>query len=186
METKKIEPKWYAVYTRPRWEKKVAEILTDKKIENYCPLNKVIRQWSDRKKIVFEPLFTSYVFVKTTQQQHTEIRKINGIINFVYWLNKPAIIRDEEIVNIKDFLNNHVNVHLQKTPVNINDPVRVIKGPLMDYEGNVIAIKNKTVKISLPSLGYMMIAEVEKTNIKVISNDGLYTENYKIETLGNR
>ena len=33
--------KWYAVYTRPRWEKKVAEILTRRKIENYCPINKV-------------------------------------------------------------------------------------------------------------------------------------------------
>jgi hypothetical protein len=59
METKPFETKWYAVYTRPRWEKKVAEILTDKKIENYCPLNKVVRQWSDRKKIVHEPLFTT-------------------------------------------------------------------------------------------------------------------------------
>ncbi len=174
------DSKWYAVYTRPRWEKKVAEILTHKKIENYCPLNKVVRQWSDRKKIVLEPLFTSYVFVKTNPQQHAEIRKIHGIINFVYWLNKPAIIRDEEIEIIREFLNEHMNVQIQKTPVNINDPVKVIKGPLMDYEGNVIAIKSKTLKILLPSLGYMMIAEVEKTSIKIISNDGLYKVNYNI------
>lgn len=180
MDTKTNDSKWYAVYTRPRWEKKVAEILTHKKIENYCPLNKVVRQWSDRKKIVLEPLFTSYVFVKTSQQQHSEIRKINGIVNFVYWLNKPAVIRNEEIENIREFLNDHINVQLQKTPVNINDPVKVIKGPLMDYEGNVIAIKSKTLKILLPSLGYMMIAEVEKTSIKIISNDGLYKVNYNI------
>ena|SRR5689334_10205010 len=180
MDTKTNDSKWYAVYTRPRWEKKVAEILTHKKIENYCPLNKVVRQWSDRKKIVLEPLFTSYVFVKTDQQQHAEIRKIQGIINFVYWLNRPAVIRNEEIENIREFLNEHINVQIQKTPVNINDPVKVIKGPLMDYEGNVIAIKSKTLKILLPSLGYMMIAEVEKTSIKIISNDGLYKVNYNV------
>src|SRR6476619_2013170 len=99
-----VETKWYAVYTRPRWEKKVAEILSRKKIENYCPLNKLLRQWSDRKKIVFEPLFTSYVFVKAAEKEHSEIRKIDGIINFVYWINKPAIIRNEEIESIKEFL----------------------------------------------------------------------------------
>ena len=52
------EKKWYAVYTRPKWEKKVAELLSRKRIENYCPLNKSIKQWSDRKKTIFEPLFT--------------------------------------------------------------------------------------------------------------------------------
>jgi|SRR6478672_10208600 transcription antitermination factor NusG len=174
------DSKWYAVYTRPRWEKKVAEILAQKKIENYCPLNRVIRQWSDRKKVVLEPLFTSYVFVKTTQQHHADIRKITGILNFVYWLNKPATIRNEEIDNIREFLNEHMNVQIQKAPVSINDAVKVIKGPLMDYEGNVIAIKSKTLKILLPSLGYMMIAEVEKTSIKIINNEESYKVNYNI------
>jgi len=172
MEIGITERKWYAVYTRPRWEKKVPEFLTHEKIENYCPLNKVLRQWSDRKKIVFEPLFTSYVFVKAAEKEHAEIRKIDGIINFVYWLSKPAIVRNEEIECIKDFLNDHTNVHIEKTPVNINDTVRINKGALMEYEGRVIGIKSSTVKIVLPSLGYMMVAEVEKTNIKVINDDG--------------
>jgi transcription antitermination factor NusG len=180
MDTKTNDSKWYAVYTRPRWEKKVAEILTHKNIENYCPLNRVVRQWSDRKKIILEPLFTSYVFVKTTPPQHSEIRKVSGIVNFVYWLSKPAIIQDEEIENIKYFLSDHVNVQLEKTSININDTAKIIKGPLLDYEGNIIAIKSKTVKIILPSLGYMMVAEVEKTNIKVITNDGMYKVNYNI------
>jgi transcription antitermination factor NusG len=170
METKNGGTKWYALYTRPRWEKKVAEILFHKKIENYCPLNKVLRQWSDRKKIVLEPLFTSYVFVKAAEKEHSEIRKIDGVINFVYWLSKPAIIRNEEIESIKDFLNEHANVRLEKISVNINDTVRIISGALMEYEGQVIDIKNSTVKVILPSLGYRMVSEVKKANIKVISN----------------
>jgi len=182
METKTVEAKWYALYTKPRWEKKVAEVLFRKKIENYCPLNKVLRQWSDRKKIVLEPLFASYVFVKAAEKNHSEIRKMDGIINFVYWLNKPAIIRDEEIESIKDFLKEHANVRLEKTSVNINDRVRITRGALMEYEGQVIDIKNSTVKVILPSLGYMMVAEVEKKNIKVISNDELYKANYRVAT----
>jgi|SRR5690242_10596425 len=171
METNLIESKWYAVYTRPRWEKKVAEILTGKEIENYCPLNKVVRQWSDRKKIVLEPLFTSYVFVRTNEKLLFEICKVNGVINVVYWLKKPAVIREEEIDCIKNFLSEYKNVKLEKCSVNINDTVRITNGPLMEYEGNVIAVKSATVKISLPSLGYMMTAEVEKTNIEVIKSD---------------
>lgn len=169
MEPKLTELKWYALYTRPRWEKKVAEILTEKKYENYCPLNRVLRQWSDRKKIVYEPLFTSYVFVRVTEKQLLEIRKIVGVINFVYWLNKPAVIRDEEIVCVKEFLTNYINVQLEKSAVGLNDTVRIMKGPLTEYEGSVIAVKSKTVKVALPSLGYMMYAEVEKENLEKIT-----------------
>jgi len=159
---------WYAVYTKPRWEKKVAEVLTKQSIENYCPLNKVLRQWHDRKKIVHEPLFTSYVFVKVEESRINELRKIGGVLNLVYWLQKPAIIRDEEISVIRKFLDEHTNVQLEKTVVSVNDVVRVIKGPLMEQEGNVLAVRNRTVRISLPSLGYIMVAEVERQNVEVI------------------
>jgi transcription antitermination factor NusG len=59
-----VNTKWYAIYTRPRWEKKVNFLLQGKGIESYCPLNKVRRKWSDRIKTIEEPLFKSYVFVK--------------------------------------------------------------------------------------------------------------------------
>jgi transcription antitermination factor NusG len=159
---------WYAVYTKPRWEKKVAALLTRENVENYCPLNRVQRQWSDRKKIVLEPLFTSYVFVRVSELEHTQLKKTDGIINMVYWLGKPAVIRDSEISMIKSFLDEYSNVKLEKTPININDRVRIVSGPLMDMEGQVLVLKNKSVKIILPSLGYMMYAEVESDNVKLI------------------
>ncbi len=56
---------WYAIYTKPRWEKKVHHLLSEKGLEAYCPLNKVTRKWSDRMKTVEEPLFKSYVFVQS-------------------------------------------------------------------------------------------------------------------------
>lgn len=160
------ESKWYAVYTKPRWEKKVADLLTRKQIENYCPLNKVQRQWSDRKKIVMEPLFQSYVFVRVTSDMSAEVRDTNGVLNFVYWLRKPAVIRDEEIDQIKRLMNEFPSVKVEKAAVNLNDRVRVMGGPLMLREGNVLEVKNKTVKVLLPSLGYMLVAEIEKANIE--------------------
>lgn len=162
--------KWYALYTRPRWEKKVSEILTRKKIENYCPINKVVKQWSDRKKIVYEPLFTSYVFVRVPECTITSLKQVQGVINPIYWLGKPAIIRDFEIEEIRKFLCEHVNVKLEKTPININDRIRILGGPLMELEGKVMSVRSNTVKVALPSLGYMMCAEVETANVKVISH----------------
>jgi transcription antitermination factor NusG len=163
-------PFWYAVYTKPKWEKKVAELLTRKGIENYCPLNKVMKQWHDRKKLVEEPLFTSYVFVCVTQTEYTEVRKTEGIINFVYWLGKPALIREEEIITIKDFLGSYREVQLEKTKINPADAIQIINGPLMNREGKVLEVYQKTVKVILPSLGHALVAQVEKTSIEVINS----------------
>ncbi len=159
---------WYAVYTRPRCEKKVAEQLSRRKIECYCPINKVVRQWSDRKKVVFEPLFTTYVFVKAAESELTQLKQTDGVVNLVYWLQKPAVIPDREIEAIRHFLHDNINVSLQKTTINISDRVRIISGPLMAHEGNVLSVKRRTVKLSLPSLGYLMVAEVETGNIEVL------------------
>jgi len=90
-------------------------------------------------------------------------------------------VRNEEIECIRDFLNDHTNVHIEKTLVNINDTVKINKGALMEYEGRVIGIKSSTVKIILPSLGYLMVAEVEKTNIKVITDDGNEANRHHLE-----
>jgi|RhiMetdeSRZDD1v2_1073273.scaffolds.fasta_scaffold00629_24 transcription termination/antitermination protein NusG len=170
--------KWYAVYTRPRWEKKVADLLTKKHVENYCPLNRVVRQWADRKKMVYEPLFTSYVFVHTMPQEQLIIKQTDGILNFVYWLGQPAVIKNEEIDAVKQFLDEYQNVQLEKIDVNMNDRVKISSGPLMAREGNVIEVRNRTVKVHLPSLGYAMTAEVEKSNVEIVPIASSYSNNY--------
>ena len=162
------EKKWYAVYTKPRWEKKVADLLTRRRVEVFCPLNKVVRQWADRKKTVLEPLFSSYVFVNASNEEQLPIKQTDGIINFVYWLGSPAIIKPEEIDTIKNFLDEHTNVKLEKIAVSVADRVRITDGLFIHREGDVLEVKSKTVKVFLPSLGYTMTAEVAKTKIEVI------------------
>ena len=163
------EKRWYAVYTKPRWEKKVADLLTKRRVENFCPLNKVVRQWADRKKTVLEPLFTSYVFVHASEQEHLTIKQTDGVVNMVYWLGSPAVIRDEEIEAIQNFLQDHTDVKLEKIAVNISDRIRITDGVLVHREGEVLEVKNKTVKVFLPSLGYTMVAEVAKDKIELLN-----------------
>ncbi|WP_266205213.1 UpxY family transcription antiterminator [Pontibacter kalidii] len=160
---------WYAVYTKPRWEKKVAQTLTQHGIHAYCPINRTVRQWSDRKKIVHAPLFTSYVFVRITEKQISDIKKAEGVINLVHWLGKPAVIRDEEINIIRQFLAEHQNVQLEKVQFRVNDKVKMTSGLLMDKEGVVVAVKNNTVKVALPSLNYIMFAEIDKSGVARVS-----------------
>lgn len=159
--------RWYALYTRPKWEKKVAELLTKKGIISYCPIRKVTKQWADRKKIVLEPLFTSYVFVSISANEYIRTLETDGVLNFVHFLGKPGIIKNEEIDVIKQFLAEYENVAVIKA-VQSNDKVRILNGPLTALEGEVVEVKNKTVKVSLPTLGYHLVAEIEKTNIEIL------------------
>lgn len=160
-----MSKKWLAIYTRPRWEKKVNQLLTEKGFESYCPLNKVKRKWSDRIKVVEEPLFKSYVFVKVAEKERTEVRMTSGAINFVYWNGKPAVIKEKEISAIRRFLNEYEYVEARPMDVKLNQRVRIINGTLMDKEGKVLELRHKTAKIAIESLGYILVAYIERTKL---------------------
>jgi transcription antitermination factor NusG len=164
------EQKWYALYTKPRWEKKIYQLLTDKAITAYCPLNKVSKRWSDRTKIVMEPLFKSYVFAFLSTEEMTKVRMTPGVLNFVYWLGKPAVIKEKEINLIKKFLDEYDNVELEPLTLSPNQRVRIKKGILMEKEGEVIKVLNNRVVVAIESLGYRMIAQVSKTNLETVKN----------------
>ena len=158
--------KWLAIYTRPRWEKKVNQLLKEKGLESYCPLNKVRRKWSDRVKIVEEPLFKSYVFVKVSDDDRTAVRMTSGAINFVYWQGKPAVIKEKEISAIKRFLDEYENVEARSSAdLKVNQRVRVTDGSLMDQEGKVIDLRRKTARVSIDSLGYTLVAYIDRSKL---------------------
>ena len=160
-----ITRKWLAIYSRPRWEKKVNQLLLEKGFESYCPLNKVRRKWSDRVKIVEEPLFKSYVFVKVNDVDRTGVRMTPGVINFVYWEGKPAVIREKEINAIKRFLNEYENVEVKPMNLQVHQRVKITTGPLMDQEGEVLDLKRKMVKVAIDSLGYILVAYIDRTKL---------------------
>ena len=160
-----MQKNWYAVYTKPNYEKKVASLLSKRKIENFCPLNSIKIQSFRRGKTIKEPLFKSYVFVNLTLDEITQIKGIDGVISLLYWMGKPAIIKGQEIEAIKEFNNNHENIELERTRVNTNDMARIVDGPSYSIDGKVFALKNKTVKVYLPSLGYIMVAKIEEESI---------------------
>ncbi|MEO6916921.1 MAG: UpxY family transcription antiterminator [Chitinophagaceae bacterium] len=162
------EKQWYAIYTRPRCEKKVSQILSKKNIETYCALNRSVHQWADRKKTIHKPIFDSYVFVYIYESEHLRVKQTDGVLNFVYWLGKPAVIRDEEIEAIKNFLTEHDNVKLEKIAVNTSERINIVEEPLIYKQGTDLELNSQSVKLSLPSLGCAMIAEVRKNTVEII------------------
>lgn len=157
--------KWFVIYTKPRWEKKVYKLLTENDFEAYCPINKVRKKWSDRYKIVEVPLFTSYVFVRIDATMTTKVRMIDGVLNFVYWNGKPAVVKDFEIDNIKKFLGEYEYVDLESIDFKPDDNVLIASGAFMDMEGKVLKQLGNFVEIEIKSLGFKLVAKVEKTNL---------------------
>lgn len=163
---KQTTQNWYAVYTRPRWEKKVARLLDEKGVEAYCPLNKVYRQWSDRRKLVHEPLFKGYVFVRIEDENKWNVKKIDGILNFVYWNGKPAIVRDDEIETIRKFLSEFSNVEVEDLKLTVQTPVRIRQGVLMNYRGIVMEVMGNKARVKIESMGAQLSAIFEKKNLE--------------------
>jgi transcription antitermination factor NusG len=160
--------KWFAVYTRPRWEKKVHKLLEEKGIDSYCPLNKVHRKWSDRIKVVDEPLFKSYVFVKVSEDEKTQVRMTEGVVNFIYWLGKPAIIKEKEIETIKKFLNDHHDVEVSPMEIKAGKKVRVESGIFMGKQGTVKKVLHKRVEVVIESIGFVLSANIDKSKIVLL------------------
>lgn len=157
--------KWLAVYTRHRWEKKVFQLLVGRGIEVYCPLNKIQRKWSDRVKIVEEPLFKSYVFVRVVESEKSLVRLTEGVVNFVYWLGKPATVKDREIETIKKFLNEHDNVQVEKIELKRDEKVLISGGIFMDKEATVLDVSKNHIRVVIESIGFALIATIERSKV---------------------
>lgn len=157
MESKKIDKQWLVAYCKSRNEKLSAERLTKAGIEVYCPLYVTVRQWSDRKKKVKTPVFPSYVFLHINEQERLQVLQDPGIVRFVFWLGKPAVIRDEEMFSLKSFIdsNNKENTDfiLQE-----GTNVKIESGPFKNLEGVVSHASNKIPRIVIKDLGITLIA----------------------------
>jgi transcription antitermination factor NusG len=159
--------RWYAVYTKPRWEKKVYGLFLEKGMEAYCPLNRVRKKWSDRIKWVEEPLFKSYVFVRVTEADLPNVRFVSGVVNFVYWLGKPALVRDNEIETIRKFLDNYDEVVAVPLSLQTDSKVTIRRGAFMDKKATVIKVLRNKVQVVIESIGFSLVAVIDRSNVVV-------------------
>lgn len=153
--------KWYVLYTKPRNEKKVTALLAEKDINVYCPVKEEIRQWSDRKKKVAEPVFKSYIFVQLEdyKKDSVEVLLTPGAVRFLWWNGKPGVVRGNEIKAIQDFLNDYKDAEIT-VELKAGEHIKVKEGPLKDAEGKILMIKGNKAVLHLHTLGLNMTAKL--------------------------
>ncbi len=147
---------WYVVYTKPKWEKKVAEKLTQIGIECYCPLITQIKQWSDRKKKVEVPLFNSYVFIQIEDSDRNSVFEVAGIIRYLFWLGKPAVVRDEEINVIKNSLKESNIADISVSQIQVGDKIKLETGAFSNQNAIVQEVSKTHYILVLESLGCVL------------------------------
>lgn len=157
---------WYVIYTKPRHEKKVHSALLQAGFQVYCPFNKTRRKWSDRNKVVEEPLFRSYVFIKISGNQLYDILNFEGVVRFLFWNKKPAIVREEEIELIKRFLGEYESVRLESVEFKVNQDVTFTASNFLGQQGEVLMVKNKVVKVLIESMGFYLVVSVDRSNLE--------------------
>jgi transcriptional antiterminator RfaH len=150
---------WFVIYTKPRQEKKVSEQLLAIGIETFCPMITTIKQWSDRKKKVTAPLINSYVFVQLEEVHRNKVFDVPGVVRYVHWLKKPAVVRENEITALKELtdktINNYTIEQLQK-----GDNFLVPTGLFKDKKGSIEEVRTNSLKIKLDELDILVTIQL--------------------------
>jgi transcription antitermination factor NusG len=165
------ETRWYAVYVKSRNEKKVFTRLIEQGIETYLPLLKTLRQWSDRKKMVEVPLFSSYIFVNTFPKQFNQILAVEGIVSFVKFEDKPAPIPDNQIDYLKLLLYSGEKFEISPDEFETGEDVEVIAGPLKGFQGTFVNYKGKKyAQLRIDAINRSLIIKISPGYLKKITN----------------
>ena len=152
---------WFAIYTRPKNEKKVAEQLFKLGIDVYCPMVTQMKQWSDRKKKVESPLISSYVFVNLDEKDRNTVFEVHGIVRYLYWLGKPAVVQDHEIALLKDSLKGILS-SVEVQGLQPGDSLTISKGPFQGKEGVVSQVEKNKIRLILKELGVLITITKEE------------------------
>jgi len=163
MNASKAEKKWYALYTKSRHEKKVEERLVSQGFDVFCPMVKTLKQWSDRKKKVTVPLISSYIFIRVEEKNRTKALLDSSVLNFVFWLGKPAVIKNDEIDRLKGLISKEEMQEFEIRHLNVGDKINIDKGFLKENDAVIKKTNKNHVYAELKQLGMLVV--VKKSDI---------------------
>lgn len=164
------DKKWYAAYTHSRAEKKVARELDKQGIEHYLPLIKTLKQWTDRKKKVEEPLIRSYIFVYITEKEYMDVLHTAGVMTIVRFSGKPVAIPDWQIDNLKILLGASLPITVESRELVTGEEVRITRGTLEGLRGVIQQIKGEhKLVISIHALHYHMTVDIDPAFVKPVT-----------------
>ena len=163
MEGNHQNSKWHVLYTKPRHEIKALERLAQNGFEVYCTMKTTLKQWSDRKKKVSEPLLPSYLFIKTTEKNRPQPLKDPSVLNYIFWLGKPAIVRESEIDTLKGIVSRDKVQEFEVRKLKIGSEIVINKGLIKSKNAVVKTVSNNYVTVELKELGMKIV--LKKTDL---------------------
>lgn len=156
---------WFALYTKPRSEFKAAEQIEEIGVEYYLPTITKVRQWSDRKKKITEPLIRGYIFILADEKERVLSLECQGIVRCIFDAGRPAKIPQWQIDNLKTMLSNKSDFYV-KEGLKRGVKVRIIDGPFAGVIGVVQdTVNGKEISVSIDLLNRSVIAYLPKESI---------------------
>lgn len=171
--TSKRKYNWHAVYLRSRTEKKVHDEILNKGIECYLPLRSSKRIWSDRVKVITEPVLPGYIFVRISLSEYYDVLITNGVLKYVCFDNKPAVVSDYQINLLKLFVE-HLNdkIEVSSERIRKGNFVKIINGPLKNVIGEVLETRGKRhLLLRFDQLGYILQVDLGLNEVEVLHED---------------
>lgn len=145
---------WNVIYTKSRSEKKVEERLKNIGIEAYCPVRTEVKFWSDRKKSILVPVLPSMVLVKIEKNKRNQVFDIPGVVRYMFWLKKHAVVRDSEVDSLKLLLKSNNIIEQNVASYNVGDEIKI--SSLADQIGIIKKISKNQIWVVLKQLGYVI------------------------------
>ncbi len=160
---------WYAIYVKSRTEKKVALMLSEAGLENFLPLRRTLKRWSDRKRWVENPLISGYCFVCVTEKEKLAVLQTTHVVNYVRFEGKPAVIPPNQIEFIRRMLNQHeVEYEASQQLPKPGQKVEIIAGPFIGLQAEMVKSKGKSVIfIRLEQIGNVFTVQIPLDHIMV-------------------
>ena len=160
---------WYALYTKPRHEKKVNQLLLEKKQEVYLPMIDRVSQWKDRKKTVSEPLFKSYIFGNFKYKYRFDVLQTDGVVKIVNFHGEPAVVPDWQIESLKKMLQYPAAGLRLENYIRTGELAEVIAGPLAGMKGTVLRRKgiNRLV-LTIDGIMQSVSVEIDEGNLRKV------------------
>lgn len=158
-----IDKVWLVIYTKPRWEKKLADQLTAKGFTVYCPTQRVKRRWSDRIKWIDQPLFSSHIFIHIEPERRDSVYFTPGFVRFLFWNKRPAQVRETEIDTLKRWLNDFDHEAISIRQLAVGSQVCLKSGPLQGREATVLEQRGTKLELYLEDLQVKVSVDLSKT-----------------------
>lgn len=152
---------WYVLHTKHRNEIKATTHLEKMGITVYCPLTTKIHQWSDRKKKIETPLIPSYIFVQLKERERKIVFEVPGVVNYLFWLGKAAIVRDAEITVMKEWIQG-TTFETRVESMRPGDHFQITEGPFQGKEGIIHKVTKNQLQLFLVNLRMKIIISRNK------------------------